>query len=65
MGTINTMEMVAKECSESPAPFVYTSILLNIKAIHGLDAVGTSNLTFQTMLSEVVSSGALGGNDVV
>jgi len=64
MGTIKTMEMVAEEDSESPAPFVYTSILLNNKAIHSLDAVGISNLTFPTMSGEVVSNDDLGGSDV-
>lgn len=64
MGTIKTMEMVAEENFESPAPFVYTSILLNCSAINSLDAVSISNLTFQTMSSEVVRSGELGGSDV-
>jgi hypothetical protein len=61
MGTIKTMEMVAEEDSESPASFVYISIFLNILAIHRLDAVGTSILTFQILSSEVVSRGDLGG----
>ena len=64
MGTIKTMEMVAEEHSESPAPFVYISILLNSKAINHLEAVGTSFLTFQILSGEVVSHGELGGSDV-
>ncbi len=61
MGTIKTMEMVAEEDSECPAPFVYTTILLNNKSINRLEALGTSFLTFQMMSNEVVSSGGLGG----
>jgi len=64
MGTIHTMEMVAEENSESPVPFVYTTILLNNKSIIRLEALGTSFLTFQMMSNEVVSSGDLGGRDI-
>jgi len=46
MGAIKTMGMVAEEDSESPAQFVYTSILLDYNARIRLEAVGTSNLTF-------------------
>jgi hypothetical protein len=56
------MGMVA-EVFESPAPFVYTSILLNYNVINHLEAVGTSILTLQTMSGEVVSSGDLSGRD--
>ena len=45
MATIKTMEMVAEENSESPASFVYTSILLNYIAHNRLEAVGKLNLT--------------------
>ncbi len=64
MGTIKTMEMVAEEHAESPAPFFYISILLNYSAINSLEAVGTSFLTFQTMPGEVVSNDDLGGSDI-
>ena len=64
MGTIKTMVMVTEEHSESPASFVYTSILLNYIALNRLEAVGTSFLTFQPMSGEVACNGDLGGSAV-
>ena len=64
MGTIKTMEMVAEEDSESPAPFVYTTMRLNNKSINRLEALGTSFLTFQILSGEVVSNGDLGWRDI-